>query len=177
LIAGTLSGALAIARATVSTHQRQFTLHVDQGLAPEIAGRRIGTFRQAVAVFGRPAIVAPETAARPSCRASWPELGLAIEFSARFASCKTTELGGWLTVTATAKRWHTRVGLHVGDPEAKLHRLYPQAPRLDFLRQVPTWQLETGGLYCDGGPTLTLAAVVSTSRITSLIATHVPACG
>jgi hypothetical protein len=179
VVAGALfaAGAMPVARATVSTTALGFTLRLDQGQAPKIAGRRIGTFRQAVRAFSRPAAVAPKAGAVASCRASWPKLGLAIEFSAPSARCEVASLGSWLTVTASTRRWYSSAGLRVGDAAGRLHDLYPQARRLDFLGYGPAWELETGGPYCDGGPPLALAAIVRANRVTSLIVTHVPACG
>jgi hypothetical protein len=164
-------------RSGTASNPLRYTLRLDLRIVPEIAGKRVATFRQALRVFGQPAVLAPKAGVAPSCRASWPKLGLAIEFSTRASTCAIADLGSWLTVTATSRRWHADSGLSVGDPEPKLHRLYPQARRLDFLGYGPTWELETGGPFCDGGPPLALGAVVRKSHITSLIVVHVPACG
>jgi hypothetical protein len=76
-----------------------------------------------------------------------------------------------------ALRWHTRTGLHVGDSEAKLHSLYPDASRLDFLGLGALWELETGGPLCDGGAPLALGGRIVNGRVGALVVVHVPACG
>jgi hypothetical protein len=156
----------------------QYTLHLDLRAAPEIAGKRIATFSEALRAFGRPAAVASGAATPPACTASWPTLGLRIGFSApTSASCAAQDLGPWLQVTATARRWHTYAGLHVGDSERSLHALYPNARRLDFLGHGRMWELETGGPFCDGGPPLALAARMRGGWVSALVIVHVPACG
>jgi hypothetical protein len=101
-----------------------------------------------------------------------------VAFStAQPASCSPRNLGSWIRVTATGPRWHTAAGLHVGDSERRLHALYPEARRLDFLAQGRVWELETGGPLCDGGPPLGLGGRVRAGRVTALTVLHVPACG
>jgi hypothetical protein len=165
------------AQAAPGTTRLNFTLRLDSGAAPLIAGKRIGTFSQAIRVVGRPARLFPAPGAALVCRASWPTLELTIEFSTSQAACSAQNLGSWAQVTATSPRWHTTPGLHVGDSERRLHALYPHARRLDFLGQGRVWELETGGPYCDGGPPLSLGAHVRATRINALTILHVPACG
>src|SRR4029079_5490442 len=79
-----------------------YTLRLDSTLAPELAGRHIGAFPDAVRSFGAPTQVRPAATAQ-TCTASWPRLGLAIAFaSAPTSSCAAKALGRWLTVTARA---------------------------------------------------------------------------
>jgi len=164
--------------ATPGTSSLDFTLHLDGRSAPQIAGHRVATLPQAVRAFGRPANVSSVPGTAPACKASWPTLGLTIDFSAaEVAACAAPKLGAWVAVTATSPRWHTNAGLHVGDPQRRLQALYPQARRLDFLGKGPTWELETGGPYCDGGPPLALAAQVRANHVSALAVLHVPACG
>jgi hypothetical protein len=166
------------AQAVPGTSRLSFTLRLDRGDAPLIAGRRVGSFSQAIRVVGRPARLSPVSRAVPVCRAYWPPLELTIEFSTtQPASCSAQNLGSWAQVTASGRRWHTTAGLHVGDSERRLHALYPQARRLDFLGQGRVWELETGGPYCDGGSPLSLGARVHAGRVNALTILHVPACG
>jgi hypothetical protein len=154
------------------------TLRVDGGAAPLIAGRRVGTLSQAIRVGGRPASLVPVPGKVPACRASWPALGLTIEFSTmQPPSCSSQSLGSWIKVTAAGPRWHTVAGLYVGDTARRLHALYPQARQLDFLGQGHVWELETGGPLCDGGRPLSLGARVHADRVNALMVLHVPACG
>jgi hypothetical protein len=168
-----VSGALA----APDTSTLSFTLRLDSGAAPLIAGKRIGTLPQASRVFGRPTTLSSVSEPEPVCRAFWLRLGLTIVFSnADVASCSAST-GLWTRVTATDPRWQTTAGLHVGDTERRLHALYPQAPRLDFLRLGPIWELETGGPLCDGGHPLSLGGRVRAARVSALTILHVPACG
>jgi hypothetical protein len=168
-----VSGALA----APDTSTLSFTLRLDSGAAPLIAGKRIGTLPQASQVFGRPTTLSSVSEPEPACRASWPRLGLTIVFStADVASCSAST-GLWSRVTATDPRWHTTTGLRVRDTERRLHVLYPRARRLDFLRLGPIWELETGGPLCDGGPPFSLGGRVRAGRVSALTILHVPACG
>ena len=174
-----LAAALPVqpARPSISSSVVDYTLHLDAGSAPEIAGKRIGTYAQAVRAFGQPALVVPGARAT-TCKALWPRSGLEIDFSTVHpGACAGTNLGAWSEVLARAPRWHSYAGLRVGDTERKLHALYPSARRLDFLGLGRLWELETGGPLCDGGPPLALAARARGGRISALAIVHVPACG
>jgi hypothetical protein len=163
--------ALTVAVAAPAT---TLVARLDTGPVPVIAGARVGTLRQAVRRFGKPDRAVPVTGTRPVCLAIWRQYGLEIRFSTS-TGCRTP--GPWWQVTMRAARWQTRTGLHVGDDEAKLHSLYPDAKRLDFPGLGTLWKLETGGPLCDGGPPLALAARTAADRITALLVLHVPACG
>ena len=155
-----------------------YTLHLDSGLAPLISGKRIATFPQARSAFGAPGAVSATVGEPDTCQASWPRLSLVIDFAtSQPESCEPRYLGGWKEVTARSKAWHTYAGLHVGDSERRLHVIYQRTRRLDFLGHGRTWELETGGPYCDGGPPLSLAAEISSTRVAALAVFHVPACG
>jgi hypothetical protein len=178
LVHGALCLTVLVAAAGAPSALADYAIRLDTGPAPELAGRHIGTYRQAVRAFGRARLVARETATHPTCAAAWPLLGLQIDFStSRTGACALTDLGSWLEVRATAARWHTSAGLRVGAAEQRLHSLYPDARRLSFLGRGPLWELETGGPLCDGGPPLALAGRVEESRVTALAVVHVPACG
>jgi hypothetical protein len=153
-------------------------VRLDAALAPELAGTHVATLRQAVRAFGTPDRVLPAAGSRPLCRASWQRLGLEIRFStAKAGACSVSDMRSWWQVTMRAARWHTRLGLGVGDGERDLHSRYPNARRLDFLGLGALWELETGGPLCDGGPPLALAARVVSGRVGALLVVHVPACG
>jgi hypothetical protein len=166
------------ARAAPDTSRLVFTIRLDGSAAPLIAGKRVGTFSQAVRAFGRPARLSSVHGPAPACRASWPALGLTIDFSnANIASCSAPNLGAWIQVTANGLRWHTIAGLYVGDSERRLRALYPETRRLDFLGQGRIWELETGGPLCDGGSPLSFGGRVRAGRVIALTILHVPACG
>ncbi len=153
------------------------TLGLDSSGAPLIAGQHVGTLSQARRVLGRPDRLSPLSGTASACRASWLALGLAVDFArTRAASCSTPTVGSWIHVRATARRWHTQVGLHVGDTASSLHALYPTARRLAFLGPG-VWELERGGPYCDGGEPFALGAHVHKSRVAAVVIVRVPACG
>jgi hypothetical protein len=163
LVHGALCLTVLVAAAGAPSALADYAIRLDTGAAPELAGRHIGTYPQAVRAFGRAGLVARRTA---------------IDFStSRTGACALADLGSWLEVRATAPRWHTSAGLRVGAAEQRLHSLYPDARRLSFLGRGPLWELETGGPLCDGGPPLALAGRVEASRVTALAVVHVPACG
>lgn len=171
----TLAAAVLLAPAAATSSD--LTLRLQGRPEPELAGRTIVTYAQAVRVFGR-AVLSPKPAPRPACKAAWRTIGLQIDFaSGPSASCVARRLGGWLEVRATSARWRTGAGLRVGDSESRLHAVYPNARRLGLPGEARSWELETGGAFCDGGPTLALAARVSAARIVALVVLHVPACG
>ncbi len=178
LVAGALCLVVLAAATGARSALADYAIRLDTGSGPELAGRHIGTYRQAVLAFGRAGLIVPKTATYPACAATWPRLGLQIDFStSRTGACALADLGSWLEVRATAPRWHTSAGLRVGAAEQRLHSLYPDARRLSFLARGPLWELETGGPRCDGGPPLALAGRVEASRVTALAVVHVPACG
>jgi len=161
--------ALLVALALAVAAPANYVARLDLGSAPVLGGVRVATLTQAVRTFGKPDRVVP----RPVCRAIWQRLALEIRFSG--SSCKTP--GMWRQVTMRGLRWHTRIGLRVGDSEARLHALYPDARQLDFLGLGALWELETGGPMCDGGPPLALAGRVASGKVGALLVVHVPACG
>jgi hypothetical protein len=166
-------GSLAVATAAPTI----YTAKLDTTSSPVLAGTHVATFRQAVGTFGKPDRVLRVAGGRPLCAVTWSRYGLEIRFSPAGRGCTTPNLRSWWQVTMRALRWHTRTGLHVGDSEAKLHSLYPDASRLDFLGLGALWELETGGPLCDGGAPLALGARIVSGRVGALVVAHVPACG
>jgi len=165
---------LLVALALTTAAPASYSARLDSGSAPVLAGVRVGTIAQATRTFGKPDFVSPLKGPKTVCRAAWERYGLEIRFSAT-SGCST--LGSWSRVTMRATRWHTRLGLRVGDSESKLKMLYPDARRLDFLGFGALRELETGGPICDGGPPLALAGRVAGGKVSALLVLHVPACG
>jgi hypothetical protein len=166
--------ALLIALAFMTAAPATYVAKLDTGSAPLLAGARIGTLEQATRTFGEPDLAQALDGTNAVCRVAWRRYGLEIRFSTA-SGCSTP--GSWSRITMRAARWHTRRGLHVGDSETKLHTLYPDARRLDFLGLGTLWELETGGPLCDGGPPLALAGRVEGGSIRALLMVHIPACG
>jgi len=85
-----------------------------------------GTYVQAAAAFGR--ATSCRALAGKKSRATWSSIGLTIQFIATQGSvCQGASAAQLQTLTATGSRWRTSKGLAVGDPLAKLERLYPAA--------------------------------------------------
>jgi len=166
--------ALLVALAFTTAAPASYVARLDSGSAPVLAGAHVGTLEQATRTFGKPDLVQRLRGTDAVCRVAWERYGLEIRFSAA-SGCKPP--GSWSRVTMRAARWRTRVGLHVDDSEAKLHALYPDARRLDFLGLGALWELETGGALCDGGRPLAVAGRVAGGRVSALLIVHVPACG
>lgn len=138
-----------------------FTIALNHQPAPTVAGHRITSYQSAVRAFGMP------THVFTSCDALWGRIALEVD------SCSTIGI----KITVTTKAWQTTAGLRVGDTAARAHKLYPNGRSLAFLGRGALWQLETGGIMCDGGPTLALAAKLAGARVTALEVVLVPACG
>jgi hypothetical protein len=168
--------ALICSLAVVAAAPLTYTAKLDTGTSPVLAGRHVGTYSQAVRLFGKPDDVRRVAGGRALCLVSWRRHGLEMRFQAAGA-CGTGTFGPWWQVTMRASRWQTRLGLHVGDGEAKLISLYPDARSLGFLALGDLRELETGGPLCDGGSPLALAARITSGRVGALLVVHVPACG
>jgi len=87
---------------------------------------RDATVGQAVAVFGE-----PNAGAKPvydRCTLRWHHLGLTMNtYYSQGALNPCGDSGRHVSTTVTDGRWRTSVGLRIGDPAAKLRRLYPKA--------------------------------------------------
>ena len=87
-----------------------------------------GTYAQATAAFG-PATTCRVGPGRKS-RATWPPLGLSMQFIVARGSLCSTSTGMLVqTLTVAGPRWKTSTGLVAGDAVTKLERLYPAATR------------------------------------------------
>jgi hypothetical protein len=167
--------ALICTIAVVAAVPLTYSARLDTGASPVLAGRHVGTFPQALRVFGKPDDVRRVTG-QSMCVVAWRRHGLEMRFHTT-GGCGTSQLGSWWQVSMRDLRWHTRLGLHVGDSESKLSSLYPDAMSLRFLGLGDLRELETGGPLCDGGPPLALAGRIVSGRVGALVVVHVPACG
>ena len=96
---------------------------------------RTGKVKQAIQVFGRPV---PAAAAYDTCELRWPAYGVVMEtFYTNGALNPCGPSGKNKSVTVTDRRWHTSEGLKIGDPLAKLRKLYPHAVK----ESAGLWQL------------------------------------
>jgi hypothetical protein len=63
------------------------------------------------------------------CRVSWAGAGITIGFASDLHLCSTGSLfrSAWYGLTLFGPKWHTRVGIRIGDPISRVRRLYPKA--------------------------------------------------
>src|SRR5438067_12290026 len=98
-----------------------FTLRLDGTTSPVVAGVHVSSLPAATRLLGKPDRLV-------ACAATWSRYRVSITFAASSGGC-----GPWQRMILRSTGWHTRAGLHVGDPAAKLHALYPDAASLAFL--------------------------------------------
>jgi hypothetical protein len=85
-----------------------------------------GTYAQATIAFGRASTC--RVLPGQKSRATWPSIGLTLQFIGVQGSVCTTSTAMQLqTLTATGLHWKTSKGLAIGDPLAKLRQRYPSA--------------------------------------------------
>jgi hypothetical protein len=133
-----------------------------------------GTLAQARQRFGPPA-TARSRASGVECIADWIRIGLRLaflDFSGR--ACQD---GVLVTATITSRSaWRTAVGLRVGDPVARVRRLYPRA---SLHPASPPWSgywLVTRRTCAEAGaiPYPGLLARVWDGRVAALVAGTAP---
>jgi len=92
----------------------------------------VGDYPPAVAAFGRPSSVR-------DCWATWRAAGISVYF-VNPERCTPQALASqpvlWYGMRLFDRRWHTTRGIHVGQPEAEVRRIYPDA-RLDRNTRPP----------------------------------------
>jgi hypothetical protein len=99
------------------------------------------TFAAAVAAFGRETTCKRLRALPGFAAAEWRQLGLRMVFgsygSGGARPCRARRAVFLDNARAYGKQWQTSRGLRVGDPVAKLHRLYPKALLRNYRGGVP----------------------------------------
>jgi hypothetical protein len=141
-----------------------------------VGGLRIarGTLAQARQRFGAPSTVRSR-ASGVECNAVWNRIGLRLaflDFSGR--ACQD---GVLVTATITSRgAWRTAVGLRVGDPVARIRRLYPRATLHPASPPYTGYWLVTRRTCAEVGaiPYPGLLAHVRGGRVTALVAGTAP---
>lgn len=99
------------------------------------------TFAAAVAAFGRETTCTRLKALPGFATAEWRQLGLRMVFGSYGPGgarpCRARRAVFLDNARAYGKQWQTSRGLKIGDPAAKLHRLYPQARLRTYTGGVP----------------------------------------
>jgi hypothetical protein len=141
-----------------------------------VGGLRIAhdTLAQARRRFGAPSTVRAR-ASGVECNAVWKRIGLRLaflDFSGR--ACQD---GVLVTATITSRSaWRTAVGLRVGDPVARVRRLYPRATLHPASPPWTGYWLVTRRTCAEVGaiPYPGLLARVRGGRVTALVAGTAP---
>lgn len=128
------------------------------------------TLGNAIAAYGQPASRG-ELPGTPGCTVEWPDLSL-IAISQNYSDYRKTcvEDAGVVEITITAEggeRWSTNRGLRVGDSDARLRGLYPQAyvsPHAEHTYVL----LEEPSPIGDTGKITRLSAGVFDTRVSSI---------
>jgi hypothetical protein len=98
------------------------------------------TFAAAVAAFGRETTCTRLETLPAFATAEWRQLGLRMVFGSYGPGgarpCRARRAVFLDNARAYGKQWQTSRGLKVGDPVAKLHRLYPKARLRTYIRGV-----------------------------------------
>ena len=136
-------------------------------IGPYYVFRETGrAYAAAVEAFGRPTSLRAGEGA--SCTVRWGPLGLKMRFAAWTPPnpCAQASLrrASWEGATLYAGRWSTREGLRLGDPLAKLRRLYPTATAPHGTTR--TWALVS--VRGEVGLTVYLAALVRSGHVASI---------
>ena len=149
-----------------------FVIQGDRAVGGLKIGR--GMLADARARFGTPSSVRSR-ASGAECNASWSRIGLKLallDFSGR--ACQD---GVLVTATITNRRsWRTAIGLRVGDPIARLQRLYPRATLHPASPPWTGYWLVTRRTCAEVGaiPYPGLLARARNGRVTALVAGTAP---
>lgn len=81
--------------------------------------------KNAEAAFGTPSSI--RKLDETDCRVVWRNRGLTMALLDLDQTGDPCDKGGFVVGTMTGRAWHTATGLKVGDPLARLRRLYPSA--------------------------------------------------
>jgi hypothetical protein len=118
--------ALAASTHALASSARTFAIRGDVKIGA-YAVRADGSFSGAIDVFGEPTS-ARHTYGRESCRASWPNHGLTIDFyNLGGADACDPDAGRFSRAYMRGNHWLTTKHLKIGDPVTKLRALYPTA--------------------------------------------------
>lgn len=94
-------------------------------------------YQHAIAAFGRPSARGKDTPESNVCTVRWETRGIDVGFAWAAGPCRARNLGRttWAGMRLFGSRWKTSEGLRVGDPVARIRRVYPKAR---FVSRPPT---------------------------------------
>lgn len=121
---------------------------------------RDGTIGLVGETLGQPAAKIPRF---DGCTLRWPDRGIVMEAIFTNPGNKCQAKARHVSTTVTDPRWETDAGLKIGDPEARLRELYPDAPPPDSDGIVELFTRDVAGL-----PLPSLTAKVARGRVVAL---------
>jgi hypothetical protein len=103
-------------------------------------------YRRAIGAFGRPSSRGKDTPESNVCTVRWNGQGIDVGFAWAAGPCGARNLrrATWAGMRLFGDRWKTSKGLRVGDPVARIRRVYPRA---QFVSRPPVpgeWWLVVG---------------------------------
>jgi hypothetical protein len=165
------------------TSCRPLDTRIDVALGPRIASFEAAndpTLAGAIRALGVPSSCRRVPGFRSFASVTWSRLGLRMVFGtygpipAR-GPCAAAGRIVLDSAIATGRRWRTGRGLRVGDPVARLRRLYPRAHRRRFLRGLRPldgwWLVVRLSRVPDRHFVPTLLATARGGRVTGLVVT------
>ena len=100
-------------------------------------------YRLAIAAFGRPSARGKDTPESNLCTVRWETSGIDVGFSWATGPCLARNLSRarWAGMRLFGIRWKTSEGLRVGDPVARVKRVYPRARLVSKPPKPAEWWL------------------------------------
>jgi len=122
---------------------------------------RDGTVGAAVEVLGLP--TARIAGGQGQCELKWPSRGITMTTFFPGVADACTLKGSHVSTTLTDPRWETESGLKIGDPQARVQELYPDAPPPSSDGVVELMTRDFSGL-----PLPSLTVTVAKGRVVAL---------
>lgn len=138
--------------------ERSFTIVRDESIG---GFPRDGTIGDAVELLGVPSVRLPE--GYNQCKLNWPSRGITMDTVFPGAANPCSAQGNHLSTTVTDKRWTTDAGLKIGDAQARIREVYPEAGKPSSDGIVEIFTRDFSGL-----PLPSLTATVAKGRVTAL---------
>ena len=141
-----------------------------------VADERIGSFRVkadgtlggAIGAFGRPTTIKPTSDS--SCTSTWRPIKLTLfTYNLGGQDACSPQFGHFGRATMRGPAWRTTKGLRVGDPVARVRRLYPRARfhrGQRFFWPAGYWLVERKERFGTGGTYPGLLAEIRGGRVT-----------
>jgi hypothetical protein len=165
--------AFALATTAAASPRNDFTVVMKERAGPYRyieALNRGRSYGAAIAAFGTPSNRGSEFNSN-LCTLRWASIGIDIHFASRLKPCARGHVtrSAWYGMRLWDPRWHTLKGLRVGDPVARVRKLYPRATLHTKPPQLPSYWLATWRLEPDAPLSPLLEAQLSGGRVSALV--------